>query len=219
MKRYLAMALALALGGCGNEEAFTIEIAGSPGSNAVSLAAVDFSDATDGLTGFKVNTDVGDGVVTYSMPVVDRPGHKAGEAIIELRFEPVPGKSATLVNARLDVPATRVLMGKANQVVSQQKVALQLQKALAAADRSNAVGALLTSVAIASNVDLQAQVNGALAAGTSAYTPSELLEGDAGPVESSDWGGGPDTEANDTEARDPASRDEAFEETIAADEV
>jgi hypothetical protein len=216
MTRYLGIVLALALSGCGNDESFTVEIAGSPASNAVSLAGVDFSNATDELTGFRVKTDVGDGFVTYSMPVVDRPGHRAGEATIELRLEPVPGKSATLVHARLDVPATRVLMGQANQVVSERKVALELQKALSSADRNNTVGALLTSVAIASNVDLQAQVNGALASGASSHLPRELLEGDTEAAESSDWGGGasePDSPAPEMdEAPEPAAEDFEIDE-------
>jgi hypothetical protein len=213
MTRWATVMMALALAACGNDEAFTVEIAGSPGSNVASLAAIDFADASDALTGFRVNTDVGDGVVTYSMPVVDRPGHKAGEATIELRLEPVAGKSATLVLARLDVPATRVMMGQANQVVSERKVALALQNALSAADRGTAVRGLLTSVAIASNVDLQAQVNGALAAGAGEYTPRELLDGG---VESSDWGGAPAEPDFPTpemdDAPEPAAEDFAIDE-------
>lgn len=201
MKRILTVLLPLALAACGDDEAFTIEIAGSPGSNAVSLAAPDLSLASDELTGFRVNTDIGEGnVVTYTMPVVDRPGHRAGEATIELRLEPVAGKSATLVHARLDVPPTRIMMGKSGQVVSEAKVAAQLQRALTAGDRGTALGALLTSVAIASNVDLQAQVNGALASGASAYRPRELLDDGGG---ESDWGGSEPEREMAAEAPDP----------------
>jgi hypothetical protein len=195
------MAIALALAGCGSGEDFAVEIAGTPAETASALAGITFAEEKASLPGLKVSTErAGNDAVTYSVPIVDRPGHSAGEATVALRLEPVAGKTATLVHADLDIPPTKVLMGKGNQVLSEAKVAASLQRALAGSDKAGAVRALLTSVAIGSNADLQAKLNGASQMGEKGRWREEAAASDwggapgepdaAGDEEPSDWGEG-----------------------------
>ena len=192
--RLIVAALALGLASCGSGEDFAVEIAGTPAETASALAGITFAEEKASLPGLKVSTErSGDQAVTYTIPVIDRPGHNAGAATVALRLEPVAGKTATLVHADLDVPATRVMMGKANQVLSEAKVAESLRRALAERDKKGAVRALLTSVAIGSNAELQAKVNGAMRpSATAGWTPEADGEADDwdGAAEDSDWGEG-----------------------------
>jgi hypothetical protein len=201
MKRLSGMALTLALAGCGSGgEDFAVEIAGTPAETASALAGITFAAEKAELPGLKVSTArSGDDIVTYTIPVIDRPGHSAGEATVALRLESVAGKPATLVHAALDVPPTRVMMGKSNQVISEAKVATQLRRALSESDKKGAVRSLLTSVAIGSNAELQAKINGATHMGEKGHWREESADSDWGSApgnpaegysEESDWGEG-----------------------------
>ena len=198
MRRLAVTALALALAGCGSGEDFAVEIAGTPAETASALAGITFAEEKATLPGLKISTArSGDEAVTYTVPVIDRPGHQAGAATVALRLEPVAGKTTTRVHADLDVPATKVMMGKGNQVLSESKIAAALERALSARDKAIAVRSLLTSVAIGSNVELQASLNGASQMGRKGRWREEAA--------ASDWGGSPtmsDDDDGDQEASD-----------------
>jgi hypothetical protein len=182
--RLIVAALGLALASCGSGEDFAVEIAGTPAETASALAGITFAEEKAELPELKVSTErSGDERVTYTVPVVDVPGPSAGKATVALRFEPVAGKSRTVIHADLDVPPTKVMMGKGNQVLSEAKIAAALQRALADDDKRGAVRALLTSVAIGSNVELQAGLNSA---------PQMGMKGRwRDTAEGSDWGNSP----------------------------
>ena len=85
------------------------------------------------------------------------------------------------------------MMGKGNQVLSESKIAAALERAFSGRDKAIAVRSLLTSVAIGSNAELQAKVNGAMRpSATAGWSPEADGEADDwdGAAEDSDWGEG-----------------------------
>lgn len=169
---------ALLLTGCGKGgEDFTIETDRSPAQVIGLLREMRFTTEQQALKGFRIAmTRPGDREVVFTIPAVERPGAATGESVIRLTLEPVRDGAATVIHAAVDVPPVRILMGQPNKVLSEFKVEKELRIALRDLSSTKQLHDLLAAVAIASNVQLQSQMNAALRSGGLGGNPFALSE-------------------------------------------
>lgn len=204
----LSSALLSACGlGDGNPEDFVIETKASPDKVVAALSDVSFSE-TQLLFGKVPITRERDregelGWTIQSSDFADKPGDPGKVA---LTFEPGPGGQGTRIHVAISVPPVKMLMGKANQVLSEEKVETEFRKALGQLAKNLdshgdtgpaavAIGRLLGAVAVAANPKLQARANQlekdpqALIdmADADAADRDESLEGEADRDESRDY--------------------------------
>lgn len=158
---------ALLLAGCGKGgEDFAVDVERSPAKVSGLLRELTFTDEQQALKGFRIaTTRPGEREIVFTIPAVERPGKPTGESVIRLTLEPVRDGAATRIHAAVDVPPVRIMMGQPNKVLSEMKVERELRLALRDLSSTKDLHALLAAVAIASNVDLQSQMNTAMKSG------------------------------------------------------
>ena len=175
MRSIFVTALALLLAGCGSgkgAEDFALTVNKSPDKVKAALGAASVGESGIPLSGlrFNVNTSTA-GEVNYSIPMAEAGSSKTDPAVIRLVLEPGADGKSTVIHAHVDVPPVRVLMGKANMVLSESKVESELRKVLKEAFKegstpsSQPISEMLAQVAIAGNHRLQAIVNSAAKGG------------------------------------------------------
>ncbi|MCC6828817.1 MAG: hypothetical protein IT550_11395 [Novosphingobium sp.] len=160
----IGSAALLLLAGCGQGgEDFAVEVERSPAQVIGLLREMTFTQEQQALKGFRITmTRPNDHEIVYTIPAVERPGKPTGESVIRLTLDPVRNGAATTIHAAVDVPPVRIMMGQPNKVLSEVKVERELRTVLRGLSSTRDLRSLLSAVAIASNVELQSQMNTAL---------------------------------------------------------
>ena len=173
MLRFTCVAVgSLLLAGCGSSgDDFTVELYRSPERVMASLSSIDLAEARKALPELDIQTSQpGSNELVFTIPSKSFDGKEVDKSVVHLRFEPVRDGKATVIHAQVDVPATRVLMGKANMELSEVKVEAALKKLLERSGQSPAYGEaggrtskemadLLVAVAVDSNIGMQGRIN------------------------------------------------------------
>lgn len=201
MRKFTCAAVgSLMLAGCGGGgEDFSVELHRTPERVLASLSAIDLAEARQALPDLDIRkSQPGSNELVFTIASKGSDGKEAGQSVIYLRLEPVRDGKGTVIHATVDVPATRVMMGKANMVLSEAKVEAALKKLLERSGQHPAHGLaggrtsgemrdLLVAVAVDSNVAMQSRIN-AIKRGESSL-PDRLAmtdEPDLGDEQSSD---------------------------------
>lgn len=146
-----------ALAGCGGGEDFAVDARQSPASVVGAIGALKFDDERLVFSNLSVRTSrPSDNELRFTIPAYATPFKHTGESVIALTLEPIDEGSATRIHASVDVPTVRVMLGRPNMVLSEEKVEGELRKALNGRVDANGVRGLLAALAIASNVEHQA---------------------------------------------------------------
>ena len=173
MRKFTCVAVgSLLLAGCGSDkEDFAVELHRTPERVLASLASIDLDEARRTLPGLDIRKSQPDSnELVFTIPSKSFDGKEVDQSVVHLRLEPVRDGKATVIHALVEVPATRVMMGKANMILSETKVEAALKKLLERSGQSPAYGEaggrtsremteLLVAVAIDSNSDLQGRIN------------------------------------------------------------
>lgn len=162
----------LLLAACGgNPEDFAVDTKASPAEVAAALAGVNLQEAE--LLFGKVpvtRSKPGEGQTQWTVQSSDHLDKPGDPGVILLRLEPLENGQSTRIHVSISVPPVKMLMGKANMVLSEAKVEAEYRKLLermagkldrrsGTAAEAAEMGQLIGAVAVAANPKLQARAN------------------------------------------------------------
>lgn len=155
----------------GNPEDFVVETRASPDKVVAALSGVSFGE-TQMLFGKVPITRERprEGELAWTIQSSDFTDKPGAPGKVALTLEPIDNGQGTRIHVAISVPPVKMLMGKANQVLSEQKVEQEFRKALDqlvgklnshsdTQGAATAIGRLLGAVAVAANPKLQARAN------------------------------------------------------------
>ena len=166
---------ALLLSACGladsDPEDFAVDTTASPAEVAAALAGVNLEEAE--LLFGKVpvtRSKPGEGQTQWTVQSSDFADKPGDPGVILVRLEPLENGKSTRIHVAISVPPVRMLMGKANMVLSEERVEAEYRKLVermagkldrrsSAAAEAAEMGQLIGAVAVAANPKLQARAN------------------------------------------------------------
>ena len=165
------MLLAATLGGCGKGEDFAVQAAAKPAAIMAQLHAVRWDNGRMVFGDLPVRVErPGEGQIVWAFQFSLYPGDKGQRGEIALRLEPVDQGKHTVIHGTINLPEVPVMMGEANQVLSENKVedavrqivtrlAKHLEKHISTSGDVSEMGQAITAIAVIADFRTQARAN------------------------------------------------------------